>query len=43
MMDPIAGETTVDESGATGGCSTGGNGAGLLVTLALVGLRRRRR
>ncbi len=42
--DPIAGENTdIDENRATGGCSTGGNGAGLLITLALVGLRRRRR
>ncbi len=42
--DPIAGETDPgDDGGASGGCSTGGNGAGLLITLALVGLRRRRR
>jgi uncharacterized protein (TIGR03382 family) len=42
--DPIAGENNdLAESTATGGCSAGGNGAGLLITLALVGLRRRRR
>lgn len=42
--DPIAGgNNDLDETTATGGCSTGGNGAGLLITLALVGLRRRRR
>jgi len=44
--DPIAGEHDLDESEASGGCSTGGSGAGFLVTLALVGvtlLRRRRR
>jgi L,D-transpeptidase catalytic domain len=42
--DPIAGENNdLDENTATGGCSTCGDGAGLLITLALVGLRRRRR
>ncbi|MEO7092757.1 MAG: murein L,D-transpeptidase catalytic domain-containing protein, partial [Polyangiales bacterium] len=42
--DPLGGEVDdPDENSASGGCSTGGNGAGLLITLALVGLRRRRR
>lgn len=39
--DPIADDPD-DTDDASGGCSTG-NGAGLLITLALVGLRRRRR
>lgn len=42
--DPIAGDPAdEDDGGESGGCSTGGNGAGLMITLALVGLRRRRR
>ena len=42
--DPIAGEgDDISDGSASGGCSTGGSGAGLLITLALVGLRRRRR